>query len=133
MKAEEAELRKDRKRKMMEGGVGAGRKKYSAMSARYLEEGADDDGQYDSTSLAHLKRGHKRGRGYGSSEEDSGDEDRRYRRPKNNQLDGEMDDFIVNDEEEGGSDEYEEEESPQKSRIRRKAGEVRVIYFHFNV
>ena len=132
MKAEDVELRKEQKRKMLESGSMSGKKKYSAMSARYLEDGADDEGQFDSTSLANLKRSESKkrtGHGYGSSGEDSGEEnrDRRFQRARREKEDpdGEMDDFIVNEEDEQGSDKYEEEaDFLHKSRIKKKSTEV---------
>lgn len=136
IKAEDAELRKEQKRKILESGAG-GRKKYSSMSARYLEEGADDEGQYDSTSLSNVKRGE--GKKRRDSDEDSAEEDRRYQRARRERDDpeGEMDDFIVNEEDESDSDEYDNNNSPQKTRIKRKASEVKIFidvyYFTINL
>ena len=125
IKAEEAELKKNKKRKMLESGIGQGKKKYSAMSARFLEEGGDDEGNYDSTSLSELKRGGKRSRDrYGRSSGEDSEEEGRGNAMFQRQV-GEMDDFIVDDEEGNGSDEYEEEESPSKKpRLQKKSAEV---------
>ena len=130
IKAEEAELRKDKKRKMLEGNVsGSGKKKYSSMSARYLEESFDDEAHFDSTSLSNIKHKSRRRRDEDYDESSEDNEEQTYsgrKKEKRNEVDSEMEGFIVNDEEDDGSEEYEEEyESPQKkSRLQKKADEV---------
>mmetsp|Transcript_21059 Transcript_21059/g.30418 ORF Transcript_21059/g.30418 Transcript_21059/m.30418 type:complete len:503 (+) Transcript_21059:28-1536(+) len=115
-------IRKERRRKRQEmasegrgvyrrsGGVGG-----AAMSAAYLQQGMEDDDQYDSTSLRDIKRGKVKAPvrpRYDSEDEDDdgdyGDEE-------------EMKGFIVNDDEEGeegwGDEDAEyEEEGPVSSK-----------------
>lgn len=129
--AEEAELRKERKRKLMENQTGyPNKKKYSAMSARYLEENIESEGAYDSTSLSAIKR-RNRGVDDYNSEEYSGDEtDQRRggqsRQRGRNEYAGEMDGFIVDDEEDG-DEEYEEHEVAPRSRLQKKNQKVRYL------